>query len=187
MRWRCARSDCNRQISLNACSKRDCFGGTKSCDRCGARLKLSLRDTTVVLSDCPRQCQCNNNARAGSETLVVAVLPCALPSLFCGLVTPEQIYGGQEISPHSDDPGRAQVREAIWALCNSGTRLTFALKYTKPVAASTDSQGYGIDCDQASRSTIGGYELAGVDWDSALPLDWSCGCAKRTTHSEECT
>jgi hypothetical protein len=202
LRWRCDRSDCAREVPLTA-SHKTSGRAASGCDRCGGAVSLSLREMTMVLSDCPRDCKTashKSNAAperlsdssefghghghgsrgASFEPLAVAVLPCAVPSLFCGLVTPEQVYGGHGISPHSDDLGRAQVREAIWALCNSGTRLTFVLEDRTPAVACTDSQGYGIK----HSSSVGGvgmprYAVAGIDWASLLqsPLDWSCGCS----------
>lgn len=140
---------------------------------------------TMVLSDCPQDCEdkfwCTGKALARSETLTVAVLPCALPSLFCGLVTPERVYGDSEISPHSDDLERAQVREAIWSLCNSGTRLTFELEFTQPDVGSTDSQGYGIEGKVASRGTATSYAVAAIDWTTGFPLDWSCSCTESSS------
>jgi hypothetical protein len=180
LRWRCVRLDCSRQLPLTSSSRGEPVRGTRSCDRCGGILKLSLRDMTMVLSDCPQDCEdshgCTGKALARSETLTVAVLPCAIPSLFCGLVTPERVYGDSEIPPHSDNHDRAQVREAIWALCNSGTRLTFELEYTQPKAGGTDSQGYGIEAGKAA--TIASYAVAAIDWNTAFPLDWSCGCTR---------
>lgn len=183
LRWRCARPDCSRQVPLSPCHKGEPFRGTIACDRCGGDLQLSLRDMTMVLSDCPRHCERGHggNTLARSEALTVAVLPCAIPSLFCGLVTPEQVYGDHEILPHSDTLGRAQVREAIWALRNSGTRLTFELECTQPGAGSTDSQGYGTECSKASRGTPARYAVAAVDWDTGSPLDCGCGCTERNS------
>ena len=133
---------------------------------------------TMVLSDCPQDCEakfwCAGKPLAPRETVTVAVLPCALPSLFCGLVTPERVYGDSEISPHSDNLERAQVREAIWSLCNSGTRLTFELEFTQPDAGSTDSQGYGIE----GKAAVASYAVAAIDWTTGFPLDWSCGCTE---------
>lgn len=185
LRWRCTRRDCGRQLPVSSSSGGDPVRATRSCDRCGGVLQLSLRDMTMVLSDCPQDCEdkfwCTGKALARSETLTVAVLPCALPSLFCGLVTPERVYGDSEISPHSDDLERAQVREAIWSLCNSGTRLTFELEFTQPDVGSTDSQGYGIEGKVASRGTATSYAVAAIDWTTGFPLDWSCSCTESSS------
>lgn len=186
LRWRCTRDDCTRQIPLTKC--RQPFGGTKACDRCGGPLTLSLRDVSMVLSDCPRHCEhgpaCTSNVSAGGEALTVAVLPCAMSSLFCGLLTPEQIYGDDNTSPHANNLGRAQAREAIWALCNSGTRVTLQLRHLQSDVGIIDSQGYGVENNTTTRGTAARYAVAAVDWGSALPLDWSCGCDARNSRQD---
>ena len=183
LRWRCDRKECAHQ-----CPFTTDFGATKvRCDRCGETRSVSLCEFSITLSDSSPDCdgKCNDEeAIASSEGLTVDVLPSAVSSLFCGLLTPELIASAHTTGSAEARGIRARVREAMWALSHSGSRLVFVLDDRSP-SASTDSQGYGMEPGPGSKGGGLRFGVAGIDWSAILPLDYaSCRCGDESNAAD---
>ena len=142
------------------------------CELCGDRRELALRDFTLTLTDTAPHC----DKCAGREAAVLTaqVLPCAVPTLFCGLVDATSLA---QLTGGGSDAETAErgVREAVWALRHSGSRVVFQLEDRAPAVAPVDSQGYGLEVSAVTSGNGLRYAIRGLDWSDPLALDWECG------------
>ena len=170
--WRCDRVECAHECPFTT----DVGAAKVQCDRCGDMRTVSLCGFSITLSGSSPGCDghCNDNGEEASngEGLGCDVLPSALSSLFCGLLTPELVASAHTAGSAEARGIRARVREAVWALSNSGSRLVFILEDRLPMTAMgrcTDSQGYGIETGSGGGGSR--YDVVGIDWSTILPLD----------------